>query len=71
MEEEKEFSYDDFWKKKEENEEQKIKREIEEFPKEDPRKGTKGRYIKPKNYVSRRSSIKAMRAFVYKDRIVN
>jgi hypothetical protein len=70
MEEEKEFSYDDFWKKKEESQEIKIKREIENFPKGSPRKGVKGRYLKPKNYISRRSSIKTMKSFAYNDKKV-
>jgi hypothetical protein len=70
MEGENEFSYDDFWKEKERTEEKKIQKEVEALPKGNPRKGVKGRYIKPKHYVSRRSSIRAMRTFVYTDKKV-
>ncbi len=67
MDEEKPFSYSDFWNDREKREEKKIEKEIE-VEKGKPRKGIKGRYIKPKNYISRRSSIKSMRTFAWKEK---
>ncbi len=60
------FSYSEFWQKQEQVEEKKINKEIENFPKGQPRRGIKGKYIKPKNYRSRKASLRNMRSFVYK-----
>jgi hypothetical protein len=49
------FDYDSFWKKTEKvEEEQKAREELRAMSRGVPRKGIKGRYIKPKNHVSRR-----------------
>ncbi len=63
-----EFNYSEFWQEQEQKEEKKIKKEIENFPRGKPRKGIKGRYIKPKNYRSRKASLKDMKSFVYKEK---
>jgi len=67
MEEEKPFSYSDFWDEREKKEAKQVEKEVY-LEKGKPRKGVKGRYIKPKNYISRRSSIRAMRGFAYKEK---
>jgi hypothetical protein len=70
MEEEKEFDYSDFWSQEEKKEKKKIEKEMANLPKGTPRKGIKGRYIKPKNYVSRRSSLSTMKSFVWQEKQV-
>jgi len=63
-----EFSYSEFWQKQEQAEELRVKKEIEKLPKGEPRKGINGRYIKPKNYRSRKASLRDMKSFVYKEK---
>ena len=66
--EEEEFSYKDFWQEEEKKEEVKINKEVETFSKGNPRKGIRGRYLKPKNYRSRKASIKDMKKSYYKEK---
>lgn len=67
MDAEKPFDYSYFWNEKDKREEKQIEKEVFDS-KGKPRKGTKGRYLKPKNYISRRSSIRTMRTFAYKEK---
>ena len=46
-----EFNYSDMWGKEDSTE---IKKKIEELPKGMPRKGIKGKYIKPVGYISKK-----------------
>ena len=50
MEEEKPFSYSDFWNEREKREEKQAEKEVFDS-RGKPRKGAKGRYLKPKNYI--------------------
>ena len=63
-----EFRYSDFWSEEEAIKERKIKREIQNFPKGEPRKGIKGKYIKRKNYISRRQSLGPIKKFYYSEK---
>jgi hypothetical protein len=62
------FNYFDFWNSEERSEERKLQREIENFPKGQPRKGIKGKYIKPKKYISKRSGFRQMKSYVFKEK---
>ncbi len=64
----KEFDYSKMWEEEEEEKQRRMKKEIETFSKGTPRKGIKGRYIKPKNYISRRSSIRAVKSAFFEEK---
>ncbi|GEM_PF-4044777 len=65
--EENKFNYSDFWNEREKKEVKQVEKEV--FAERGkPRTGIKGRYLKPKNYISRRSSIRTMRSFVWKEK---
>lgn len=44
------FDYSDFWKDEEDEDSKKI---LKDLSKGEPRKGIKGKYIKPKNHISK------------------
>jgi hypothetical protein len=62
------FNYFEFWNSEERSEERKLKKEIENFPKGQPRKGIKGKYIKPKKYISKRSAFRQMKSYFFKEK---
>jgi hypothetical protein len=48
------FDYNSYWEEKEKTmEESKARKELKEMSRGQPRKGIKGKYIKPNNHVSK------------------
>jgi hypothetical protein len=56
-----EFDYFELWEKQDKKEAVKLEKEL---PNGRPRKGIKGKYIKPKGYVSKRKRVKKI-LFIY------
>jgi hypothetical protein len=61
------FDYSKLWGEQEKIEDKKAEKEIEKFPKGSPRKGIKGKYIKPKGYLSVRQVKKDMKKYRYNE----
>jgi hypothetical protein len=61
------FDYSKIWGEQERIEERKAQKEIEKFDKGRPRKGIKGKYIKPKGYLSVRQVKKDMKRYKYNE----